>query len=117
MKFFVAIYFFLCLFLVSCTKSLEKEGIVETTVYTGRVVQGKTGAPISNVTVKIINGNRIYTSMKTGEDGRFALTVNYREITKGYRIVLEDGIHEPKSSSLKGFGLPTYDFTDIIFYE
>lgn len=117
MKFFWMSFLSLVMLLTSCVKSLEKEGVTETTVYMGRVVQGKTGNPIPNVMVMIINGNRIYTFVKTDSDGRFELTVNYSEVSKAYRIVLDDGIHEAKSSSLKGFGMPFYDFTDIILYE
>lgn len=117
MKFFVAVHIIMLLLLTSCVKSLEKEGVTETTIYTGRIVQGKTGTPIPNVTTMIINGNRIYTSMKTGTDGRFELTVNYKDVNPKYRIVLDDGIHAEKSSSLRGFGLPVYDFKDIILYE
>lgn len=105
------------LLLTACVKSLDKEGIVETTIYIGRVVHGTSGIPVANVNVMVISGSRIYANMTTGDDGRFELSVKYREVTKDHYILLEDGIHPSKKSKLKGFGMPVYDFRDIIFYE
>lgn len=98
-----------------CLRSLEKEGISPETIYKGRVIDAKNN-PLSGIMVRITNGNLIYNSVSTGQDGIFQITVDISKINNSYYIQVGEG-DLIKRSSLKGFGLDVYDYGDIPFVD
>lgn len=99
-----------------CLRNLDKEGITQETIYKGRVVDAKSN-PLSGIMVRITNGNLIYNSVSTGQDGIFQISVDITKIDNSYYIQVGEEGSLVKRSSLKGFGLDVYDYGDIPFVD
>lgn len=99
-----------------CLRDLEKEGIKNETIYKGRVVDAK-NKPLNGIMVRITNGNLIYNSVSTGEDGIFQISIDITKIDNTYYIQIGEEGSLVKRSSLKGFGQDVYDYGDIPFVD
>lgn len=112
--------FIICIFLsflfTSCLRSLEKEGITNTTVYKGRVIDNS-NKPLSGIMVRITNGRLIHNSSSTNIEGIFEVLVDATKIDAEYYIQIGEEGSFVKRSSLKGFGLDIYDYGDIPFVD
>lgn len=112
--------FIICIFLsflfTGCLRSLEKEGITNTTVYKGRVID-KDNKPLSGIMVRITNGSLIHNSATSDGNGVFEVMVDVAKIDNTYYIQIGEESSYSKKSSLKGFGLDIYDYGDIPFVD
>lgn len=105
---------FLPFLVTGCLRSLEKEGITNTTVYKGRVIDNS-NKPLSGIMVRITNGRLIHNSSSTNIEGMFEVIVDATKIDAEYYIQIGEDGSFVKRSSLKGFGLDIYDYGDIPF--
>lgn len=113
-------FFIICVILpflfTSCLRSLEKEGITNTTVYKGRVIDNN-NKPLSGIMVRVTNGRLIHNSSSTNIEGIFEVLVDATKIDAEYYIQIGEEGSFVKRSSLKGFGLDIYDYGDIPFVD
>ena len=103
-----------------CVKDLQKAGISETTKLVGRVLEESERTPIANVKVMVTNGETVYLSATTDQDGAFRMEVDFSRIDKNSYVFLrmDDNITEiTKRVDLKGMGKETYDYNDIFLYN
>lgn len=107
---------FLPFLVTGCLRSLEKEGITNTTVYKGRVIDNS-NKPLSGIMVRITNGRLIHNSSSTNIEGMFEVIVDATKIDAEYYIQIGEEGSFVKRSSLKGFGLDIYDYGDIPFVD
>lgn len=107
---------FLPIILTGCLRSLEKEGITNTTVYKGRVID-KDNKPLSGIMVRVTNGKLIHNSATSDDNGVFEVMVDVTKIDAEYYIQIGEDGSFVKRSSLKGFGLDIYDYGDIPFVD
>lgn len=101
---------------ISCVKELDNS-LVE---YVGTVVEKSTMKGIPNVRVIITNGDKIYLTDTTKDDGKFSLkNVNVDEIDEDYYILVDGSpIGLPsKKENLKGFGQKQFDYKTIPLYD
>ncbi len=110
----ILILLFLPFLVTGCLRSLEKEGITNTTVYKGRVIDNS-NKPLSGIMVRITNGRLIHNSSSTNIEGMFEVIVDATKIDAEYYIQIGEEGSFVKRSSLKGFGLDIYDYGDIPF--
>ncbi len=104
------------LLLTGCLYSLEKEGITNTTIYKGRIID-KDNKPLNGIMVRVTNGTLIHNSSTSNVEGIFEVAVDITKIDSKYYIQLGDTSSFHKRSSLKGFGLDVYDYGDIPFID
>lgn len=102
--------------LVGCVKSLEKEGVTDTIVYMGRIVDNQNN-PIEGISVKITNGTLVHATELSDMNGCFKIPVIISNVNKEYYMLLEDDFGIVKRTKLKGLGIGIYDFGDIVFYR
>lgn len=105
----------LAIMLVSCVKSLSKEGVSETTTLIGRVVEESSQTPVLGAKVSITNGLSTYALCITKEDGAFELKVNFDEIDDDYFLLIDGGMEwKTIKRELFGMGQERYDYTSVI---
>lgn len=119
--FFVAIMVITILSIaVSCVKDLDEIGFSNTTEYTGTVVEKSTMRPIEGVLVQVTNGEHVYVSTETDNQGKFVLKdIDFKEINEDSYLLLDGsalGLPSAKET-LRGLGYKTYDYKTLILYE
>lgn len=104
--------------IVACVKDLKKEGIYPETEITGIVVEKSTNAPLSDVKVKITDGDHIHAIVITGANGAFCLKMNTNEINDSYFLLLDGSPNLPsKQEELRGIGSEIYNYNYIVLYD
>lgn len=104
----------------SCVKSLEDEGISNTTEYVGTVVEKSAMQPIPNVVVQVTDGIHVHGSSTTDISGKFHIrNINFEEINKSYYLWLDGtAIGLPtRREGLKGLGRDSYDYKTLVLYD
>lgn len=105
---------------VSCVKSLEDEGIYNTTEYIGTVVEKSTMQPIKGVKVQVTDGTHVHASTETDNQGKFDLKdINFEEVDKDYYLWLDGSAIDLPSAqeTLQGLGRKLYDYKALILYD
>lgn len=105
---------------VSCVKSLEDEGIYNTTEYTGTVVEKSTMQPIKGVKVQVTDGTHVHALTETDNQGKFNLkNINFEELNKDYYLWLDGSAIDLPSvqESLQGLGRKSYDYKTVVLYD
>ncbi|MBP5709938.1 MAG: DUF1566 domain-containing protein [Bacteroidales bacterium] len=104
--------------IVACVKDLKKEGIYTETEITGIVVEKSTNAPLSDVKVKITDGDHIHATVITGANGAFRLKMNTNEINDTYYLLIDGSPNLPsKQEELRGIGSEIYNYNYIVLYD
>ena len=108
----------LLMLLVNCVKDIKKEGIFSETEITGIVVEKSTNMPLSDIKVKITDGNQIHASFTTGADGVFKMKVKFNEINDNYYLLLDGSPNLPsKQEGLRGMGREIFDYKILVLYD
>lgn len=108
----------LLMLLVTCVKDIKKEGIFSETEITGIVVEKSTNMPLSDIKVKITDGNQIHASFTTGADGVFKMKVKFNEINDNYYLLLDGSPNLPsKQEGLRGMGREIFDYKILVLYD
>lgn len=105
---------FTLLALIGCNK--EKNTITE---YIGRVVEGSTINPLSNVKVSVANESRVLVSTVTNEDGAFSMYVNFEKVNERDSLIIDGRPDFPyqKKYELKGMGKEKYDYRNLVLFN
>lgn len=111
-KILLLLFAAIVIMLSGCVKDIDKYGISDTTILKGRVVDKTNYEPIKDVYVGVTNGKRTHCSCTTGDDGSFALEVDFRKIDDGYFLILK-GQGKRNSYKLTGIGEKEYDYQDV----
>ena len=104
------------IFFPSCIKTLEKEGIYETTLCSGVLLDQRTNNPVVNARVILTDGELMPVSVVSGSDGEFEIEVDCDLAGKGYFLSIEaDSLYESRTISLEGmgFGRQTYEIGSV----
>lgn len=105
--------------LSSCLNSLEDEGVSDTIVYTGTLLDSVSMQPIAGVNIQITDGKRVLSQINTDENGYFYLDISVDKVTSEDYIEIGGSIvgkyfYPIKKGKLVGFGLQEYDFSNIL---
>lgn len=113
---FIGPILYLCfsLLFVSCFKQEQNKQFV----IKGCVVSAPSNLPVPGVLVRIMNDSYTLASHTTSDNGEFEITVDKDQIDASYYLSLYDNrLDVSKTVELQGFGLPEYDFGNIVFYD
>lgn len=112
--------FFFCLtvttmmaLIVACVKELD---VCSETELMGTVVEKSTMTPVSDVIVKVTDGEHVHSTTTTGEDGTFHLKVDFRKINK-YSYLYFSKSQYTKKEDLHGMGKEKYNYKYIELYD
>ncbi|MBQ3740610.1 MAG: hypothetical protein II856_05375 [Bacteroidales bacterium] len=109
-----------CLLVMSgCLKSLDKEGISETTRCKGLILEEGSLRPVAYVRLTVTNGELNGESTVTSATGTFSIDVTAQQIGKGYYLLMEaDSLYEDLIIPLDKvpLGQSEYDM-DVIYVQ
>lgn len=99
------------LFLSSCVKDLEDNGIYKKITIKGTVIDSN-NLPASNVKVSVTNNRNMYTYCITGMEGKFEMKIDFSEIDDTYRLELrtDEGYD---TFPLSGMGKEEFDYYQL----
>lgn len=104
------------LLFTACVKELENEGVFESTLCCGVVVDQRTQQPVEDMRVMFTNGDHTNNVVRTSKDGTFEIGVTVDELGQGFFLRVEaDSLFVGREVSLKNMimGIERYDVGTI----
>ncbi len=90
--------------LCSCIKSLEDEGIYDSTICTGTIINDQNSLPVAGMRVSKTDGKTIATVVETAADGSFSIEVTPEDVHHNYYLWVEaDSLYGSRSVTLEKF--------------
>ena len=90
--------------LTGCIKSLEDEGIYDSTVCTGTIINDQNSQPVAGMRVSKTDGKTIATVVETAADGSFSIDVTPEDVHHNYYLWVEaDSLYGSRSVTLEKF--------------
>lgn len=103
---------------VTCVKDIKKEEIFSETEITGVVIEKSENTPLSDIKVKVTDGDHIHASTTTRIDGTFSMKVKFSEVNDNYYLLLDGSPDLPsKQEALRGMGKEIYDYKILVLYD
>ena len=90
--------------LSGCIKSLEDEGVYDSTVCTGTIINDQNSQPVAGMRVSKTDGKTIATVVETAADGSFSIEVTPEDVHHNYYLWVEaDSLYGSRSVALEKF--------------
>lgn len=90
--------------LSGCIKSLEDEGVYDSTVCTGTIINDQNSQPVAGMRVSKTDGKTIATVVETAADGSFSIEVTPEDVHHNYYLWVEaDSLYGSRSVTLEKF--------------
>lgn len=90
--------------LSGCIKSLEDEGVYDSTVCTGTIINDQNSQPVAGMRVSKTDGKTIATVVETAADGSFCIEVTPEDVHHNYYLWVEaDSLYGSRSVTLEKF--------------
>lgn len=90
--------------LSGCIKSLEDEGVYDSTVCTGTIINDQNSQPVAGMRVSKTDGKTIATVVETAADGSFSIEVTPEDVHHNYYLWVEaDSLYGNRSVTLEKF--------------
>ncbi len=90
--------------LSGCIKSLEDEGVYDSTVCTGTIINDQNSQPVAGMRVSKTDGKTISTVVETAADGSFSIEVTPEDVHRNYYLWVEaDSLYGSRSVTLEKF--------------
>lgn len=87
-----------------CIKSLEDEGVYDSTVCTGTIINDQNSQPVAGMRVSKTDGKTIATVVETAADGSFSIEVTPEDVHHNYYLWVEaDSLYGSRSVTLEKF--------------
>lgn len=112
----IVVIVFFAFLVASCVKSLEDEGVFDSTILTGTVVERQRNIAVPCIRVTLTNGDNISHVVLTDDEGSFTISVSAEELSHGYYLRFDaDSLYSPMHVSLDevGFGVKSFSFGTI----
>ena len=100
----------------SCIKQLEKEGIYDTTLCSGVLLDQRTNNPVADARISLTDGELVPLTVVSGRDGSFEIEIDCNLAGKGYYLKVEaDSLYESRTIALTdmGFGKQFYEIGSV----
>ncbi|MBR3945711.1 MAG: hypothetical protein IKJ56_01260 [Bacteroidales bacterium] len=100
----------------SCIKQLEKEGIYDTTLCSGVLLDQRTNNPVADARISLTDGELVPLTVVSGRDGSFEIEIDCDLAGKGYYLKVEaDSLYESRTIALTdmGFGKQFYEIGSV----
>lgn len=100
----------------SCIKQLEKEGIYDTTLCSGVLLDQRTNNPVADARISLTDGELLPLTVVSGRDGSFEIEIDCDLAGKGYYLKVEaDSLYESRTIALTemGFGKQFYEIGSV----
>ena len=90
--------------LSGCIKSLEDEGVYDSTFCTGTIINDQNSQPVAGMRVSKTDGKTIATVVETAADGSFSIEVTPEDVHHNYYLWVEaDSLYGSRSVTLEKF--------------
>lgn len=116
------IVFIICLISVvfsSCIRDLEQEGIYDTTILKGRILEKGNNAPIK-ATIQLVDSlNHAYAEQTSNSEGYFQIPITYKQLASHYSLFIQtDSLYGQQYYTLPSIHLGEKDFDlGTIFFQ